>query len=231
MQNGIEKSTPDTFAAQPDGKEKRMERFRYLCAAVAVFAALSLPLWLTPDQVVFKGFGTTEVLRLLASPLLIALLLERTLEVFVTTWRGPLSDDLKLEVKHSDEQVSKLQHEKDQPKELADALATRKKGQQALTVYKCRSRQYAQWLSLMLGILVSAVGIRTLEPLIEPDTLGKLAGVQISSFHMMDVLLTGGLIAGGSEVVHRSTQVYTSFMQETEDRVKGKSVRRRHSNS
>ena len=211
------------------GSEKPVRQLRYLIPLIVVLAALSLPLWLTPEQVAVKSLGVTEFLKLLASPLLIALLLERSLEVFVTTWRGAKATDLSLEVKHSKDRITKLRElEKAEPgkreADLTTAVAALEQARQMEAAHKCQTKQFALWAALTLGILVSAVGIRTLQPLIEADALSKLAEVQMGSLRIIDVLLTGGLIAGGSEGIHKFTQVYKDSMQITSDNIKSRRV-------
>jgi hypothetical protein len=171
----------------------------WFAVALVILAALSLPLWLTPTPMTVKNFGPADVTKLLAFPLLIALFLERALEVFVNTWRGPKQDDLDRKVQ--DAEPASLQTAK-----------------QAQADYKSNTRRIALWTAFGLGILVSAVGIRTLQSLIQADALGSLPKFQVGTFRLLDVFLTGGLIAGGSEGIHKLTQVYTNFMETTSEK-------------
>lgn len=175
-----------------------------------VALALSLPLWLTPGSLTVKPFGPGDVSRLLAFPLLVALFLERALEVFVNTWRDPQAEKLDLEVKDA------------QAKLAADSTATSavKAATQAQIDYHSDTRRIALWTALVVGLVVSAVGVRTLQALVDSASLQSLGKYQRDAFLLLDVFLTGGLIAGGSEGIHKLTQVYSDFMDSTSQKVK-----------
>lgn len=48
--------------------------------------------------------------------------------------------------------------------------------------------------------------------------------MQILAFNMVDICLTGGVIAGGSEGIHKLTQVFTDFMESSSQRIRDKEV-------
>jgi len=191
-----------------------------------IAAALSLPLWLTPEPVVFKDFGTTEVAQLLTSLLLVALFLERALEVFVTTWRGPGAAELDRQVRQCADQKAQLEQRPEAQREALQsardaAMAALEHAEQEKSQYKSQTQRIALWSGLTLGLLISAAGLRTLQALVDPEALSRLPKTQVVVFHLVDVLLTGGLIAGGSEGIHKLTQVYSNFMEATAQRAKG----------
>ena len=175
--------------------------------------ALSLPLWLTPNSLTVTKFTPADVSRLLTFPLLVALFLERALEVFVNTWRSPQADLLDLQLKQAKEKLTST------PTDTA-ALNTVSAVPEALLTYRAETRRLAMWAALILGFTVSAIGIRTLQPLIEPGTLEKLPKIQVGAFRLLDVFLTGGLIAGGSQGIHKITQVFSDFMDATSEKSK-----------
>jgi len=94
--------------------------------------------------------------------------------------------------------------------------------------YKSRTRKIALWTALFLGLLISGVGIRALETLIIlrdfPDKQPIFYNGQVCIFRFLDTLLTGGLIAGGSDGIHKLTQVFTVFLDETRNQIKDKST-------
>jgi hypothetical protein len=47
---------------------------------------------------------------------------------------------------------------------------------------------------------------------------------QVLIFHVLDTILTGGLIAGGSDGIHKLTGVFTAFLEETRNQIKDKST-------
>ncbi len=70
--------------------------------------------------------------------------------------------------------------------------------------YRNTTKNIIALLSLLAGIVISLAGVRILQPFADISLTGK----QLSLFNAIDVLLTGGLLAGGSAGVHRLTKVY-----------------------
>ena len=200
-------------------------RIRLIGIAVSVLAIV-LVLSLTPEPVAFKSTAGGEVLSLLGTLLFVALLIERALEVFVNTWRSEgakLTEERdfykselgKLEAMTPDEQAARKP-------EMDDLRSKLKTADQARTAYRSVTMQFALWGGLTLGLLTSAVGVRTLQPLVDPASLVRLGATQQTFFHVVDVLLTGGLLAGGSDAIHKLTSLYVTIMEGTAERLRGK---------
>ncbi len=179
---------------------------------------LSLPIWLTTEPLAFRDFGTTDILQLLSGLFVVSLLLERSLEVFVTTWRGPGTAELDLKVGKHRTELEEIR--KVAGSNVADAAAGLERAEEERTKYKSDTQRAALWTGLTFGLLVSAVGVRSLQTLVDGASLTKASHVQVIGFHLMDVLLTGGLIAGGSEGIHKITQVFTNYMEISAKRIK-----------
>lgn len=79
-----------------------------------------------------------------------------------------------------------------------------KEAQIDLANYRNTTKNVISLLSLLAGIVISLAGVRILQPFADVSLVGK----QLSLFNAVDVLLTGGLLAGGSAGVHRLTKVY-----------------------
>lgn len=75
--------------------------------------------------------------------------------------------------------------------------------------YKSTTRSYTLWSALLLGILISLIGIRGLGTF---TTLGSGNEWGNNWFKVFDILLTGAVIAGGSDIIHQILQVVTTFM-------------------
>jgi hypothetical protein len=188
--------------------------------AVVLAALLSCPVWLAPAHVTFKDFGITEITNLLAIFFLVALLAERALEVFIGTWRSPGASQLELVVRYSKENLARIQA-LPQPDEhaLREARAALEVAESDEGRYRCTTKQVALWTGLTLGFIVSAVGIRCLEALIQP-AVSAWSPTQNAAFRVVDGLLTGGVIAGGSEGIHRVASVFDNFMSTAAARAK-----------
>ncbi|MCZ6596955.1 MAG: hypothetical protein O7B99_04895 [Planctomycetota bacterium] len=83
------------------------------------------------------------------------------------------------------------------------------------TEHRSGTQKRAMAAGLVGGLLISLVSIRNLEPLTVDDAVANLSGWQRFAFHLVDVLLTGGTIAGGSDGIHKLTRVLTVFLDET----------------
>lgn len=175
-----------------------------LFAVVAV--TLGLVLALNPGLVRFWPFSAGEFVQLIAPLFLVALFIERTLEVFLTSWRGAAAAQKELAVKQAEALVEA------NVREGQDVLAQRESD---LTDYKTTTQRYAFGGGLVLGILVSAVGIRALQLFVDPAVFATLSSAQRSVFTAADVLLTGAVIGGGAEGMHKLVSVFTNFMDST----------------
>lgn len=171
---------------------------------IPVVMVLSLPVWLMPAHVVFRDIGITKIVELLTLLLFVALFLERTLEVFILTLRGP--EEAKLE-----NELDKRKNGQSEPKNIESNKAL-EQAQLKKIEYKSQTQRIALWVGLILGLLISAVGIQALQTLVDINALNNLPKLQLTAFRLMDVLLTGSIIAGGSEGIHRLIKVYNSFM-------------------
>jgi hypothetical protein len=105
--------------------------------------------------------------------------------------------------------------------ELNLELTKLKTNQQLRSAYKSQTRKIALWTALSVGLLISGVGVRSLDTLLQPVPQGALnSGIQSLVFRCLDVLLTGGLIAGGSDGIHKITQLASTFFEETRNGIK-----------
>lgn len=185
---------------------------------------LGLVVWQVPSPVPFKIFGQTEIMTLLGSLLAISLFLERALEVFIVTLRDPDAAGLDMKIEEQTNLLKTLkektcQTSEDPLRKAEDKLMSIKKQR---IDYSLETRRISLWTALILGFLISGVGIRTLGILVEPGSLSSLPEYQLTVFHLTDVILTGGLLAGGSDGIHKLTKVYTNYMEMTAKNAKQK---------
>jgi hypothetical protein len=110
---------------------------------------------------------------------------------------------------------------------LSEMLGELEKSNIDRAEYKSQTRKIALWTALFIGLLISGVGIRSLETLINLKDLKEFPPGQqpifytgqVYIFRILDTLLTGGLIAGGSDGIHKLTQVFTVFLEETRNQI------------
>jgi hypothetical protein len=56
--------------------------------------------------------------------------------------------------------------------------------------------------------LISGLGIRTLEPLVDPEVFKGLNIVQMRLFVAIDVFINGALLGGGSNGIHKIIDLF-----------------------
>jgi hypothetical protein len=192
-----------------------------LLAMLPLGVILSFPVWLAPDHLEFRELNVAHIMQVLAILFMVALLAERALEIFVGTWRSPGATQLELAVSMLGDEIARLEKlAEPDPAALAAARAGLEDARRQERQYRCITRQVVLWVGLGVGLLVSAVGCRALEVLVDPSLQGWSAA-QGNAFRLVDVMLTGGVIAGGSEGIHRIATVFDNFMSATAKRAKG----------
>jgi hypothetical protein len=195
--------------------EKRKLIVFWLILAVLLAGALFLASKVGPLKL--QTFGPTDVTKLLSTFFVLSLLVERTLEVFITAWRG--------------EETVKRENELEAVKQaLAQAPADTvlqgemKSKKDWLTGYKCETQAIALRSGLVLGILIAAVGVRSFNIFVEepvvPNSATFWSILQRGMFYVLDALVSGGIIGGGSEAIHKMMNVITEFLDATAKKVK-----------
>lgn len=186
----------------------KLNRVRAVWITIAVVLIITGLRW-APESLEFKEFDSSKLAPLLGSLLLMALLAERTLEIVLTNWRGPTAASKEREIEAKSQEIGDLESAKPRKQ---DIIERRQEELKKLTndreEYRMQTRSSALWLGLLIGLLVSAVGVRVLHELVASD----LKGVQALYFTAVDILLTGCLIAGGSDGLHKIAEQYNYFM-------------------
>ncbi len=193
----------------------------------AVFPFLVVSFFIL-EPIKFKDFNTTDVIQVFALLMLVSLFLERALEVFLSTWRGPGSAVLDLKIEEFESKISRLKELKSpRPEEIESEYAKFENAKKERKDYKCQSQRYILWVGLAFGFLVSAIGLQALHSLADSNALEGLPKTQQTLFRWVDVLLTGGLIAGGSDGIHKIANVYNNFMDFTAEKASGENKKKK----
>ena len=202
MQQVADRVTPHTaWSALP------VRSIKSITITVAAICMV-LTLWTTPMSL--KVDLTMEaLLALFAKLIAIALFVERTVEVLLTPWRGLESHRMTARVKQA-----KAKAEKEEMDSVALSNA-----QEELTEFKDHTRRIAFLMALALGMTISAFGFRGLEFFVDPKSIHEHS-VQLTAFRVLDVLLTGALLAGKADGLHRMVSVFTSHLDKSTERVK-----------
>ena len=133
---------------------------------------------------------------------IVALFVERALEVLIKAWRQGgrvlLEDGIRSE---TDDQA---------------------KAEKAKNVerYKAGTQRRALLSGFTLGIVVSLAGVRLLGPIFDVSG-GGASGFQAAVFQFADIVITAGLIAGGSSTIHELMALIDDFLKASRKRAKG----------
>ena len=158
-----------------------------------------------------------RVLDALGTLLIVALFVERAQQVLVAAWRG-------IQRAAIEERINRYVGWQEKAAQLGASFETKKRiefglrtSQGLLAHYRATTRRLILPVGLFLGILIAAVGPRILSEVLEP--LDDITGLQAGLFALADVVITGGLIGGGSEGIHKLVVVITDSLDATRQRV------------
>ena len=167
--------------------------------------ALTLVIWVQGDalkamDVKSNGTPFLTALTQLGVLYIVALFVERALEVLIKAWRG--EGKIRLEQQLNAAAV-------DDPTRITDKLEE----------YRAGTQRRALLVGLTLGILVSVSGVRLLAPIFQFD--GAIGWTfQKAVFYFTDIVITAGLIAGGSSSIHELMALIDDFLKASRKRAK-----------
>lgn len=178
--------------------------FAAMIALIAVGASLS-------GTVYFLPVDGESVVDLLTPLFLLALFSERVQEVYVEGWRAVDRTPLERELKEAQQGTDE--------KAIHDA-------EDKLTDFKLQTRKRAFLVGLAIGIVLATLGIRVLDPLTDiqlaeaewADT--EWGWLQPYLFRGIDIVLTAGLLAGGSDGIHQVIKLFLDFVSMNREKIK-----------
>ena len=171
----------------------------WVAVSIAVTALiLLLVVWTGPAGIPFMSFDVDHVVRLLTSAILLSLFIERTVLVMLLAWKGRARAELARNMEFAEQR--KLAEFGDDQKVKADPEVQGVK--RAYDVHRAESRQVSTLLCFGLGVIVSALGIRLVEPLLDPRMVAEWNHLQYRLFSVVDVFITGALLGGGANGLH-----------------------------
>ena len=132
--------------------------------------------------------------NLLFTLLLITTFKERAQEIYVIAWRQEGRSRLLQIVDSAPDKEGKH------------------KAELELSRYRAKTGRYVSLVSLCSGVFISLAGVRVLSPLVTAPSIGS---GQAGWLFVVDVLLTGGLLAGGSKMIHEVMAVVSEALGKT----------------
>jgi hypothetical protein len=192
-----------------------------LLAIVCVFVAY--PVWSNqvPEPSIFKPLTPQVFIGLIGGLFAAALFVERAVEVVIMVFRDQQADlldevegraakDLENATKKTSALASDSAAIPVDKKAATDAVEAARQtlgiASHNKVLYRAETKEIALLVGLVLGTFVSLAGVRALHGLLS-DTAptGKLLSAA-------DIVVTGAMLAGGSEGIHRMANAFTSFM-------------------
>jgi hypothetical protein len=189
-----------------------------LFAAVVIFFGASIK----SNRILFHDNLQQQAVDLLTNLGVLVLVLERALELYASIWfrkdRIPLDETVSktdamvdLELKRS-----AVPETADDAK-LASVLETRKTAIENLKEYKQKTMTYTLRVSFIAGVIISIAGFRVLDSLFISD---NITGLQLLIYTYVDILLTAGILAGGSNGIHSLSTTLGAFFDSSKDKLR-----------
>ena len=146
------------------------------------------------DPIHFQSVDVNKVTSLLAYLFTVALFIERFIEVIVAILRNQGAAEFEYTLENT------KKNKGDEAKAESDLIK-----------YRMDTQKLSLRISFTIGIVVSAIGIRALSGL--GVDIPNLPLDQKNYFNIVDIFITAGLLAGGSEGIHQLTTVYDNYMK------------------
>lgn len=177
-------------------------RFIFAVLGLVAIAAFILNNNIADFQTIdISSFDFSKVFGLLGSIAFISLLVERASEIFMVDTQKKEKENLKREVTIMNTRRDVLSPEEAEQK-------VQKVSQ--LNVMQDERRKKVSFFAFALGLLIALFGVRILTNLIsEPETM---TAVQSKFINIIDMVLTGCVIAGGSEGIHYIIKTFSNFL-------------------
>ncbi|MDR3458532.1 MAG: hypothetical protein P4N60_13865 [Verrucomicrobiae bacterium] len=168
--------------------------------------------WKTPDPVVFKPMGRDSVLGTLTWLFVVALFIERAVEVIVSTCRDADADVLEHNVTTAQAKIDAQTKVTPGSVPYLDPLHG---AQKEMLKYRSETKQFAMCVSFILSIFVALAGVRTFGSIVETYPAGNWL------FSAADIIVTGAVLAGGTDAIHQMMNVVMNFLNQAADKAKG----------
>lgn len=164
---------------------------------VAIVVVILTVVVQNPTLVRFWPFTATEFVQMMTPLIMVSLFVERGLEIFIKGSYG-----------EGEERLEKM-------------IARGERDAEALVVYKARTRRVAFAGAVLLCLTISAMGVRALEQLVDPPVLARFTDSQFRVFRTVDVALTGLLLAGGADGLHKIVSLFLNQVDKLKAQTKG----------
>ena len=171
-----------------------------ICLIIFVAIVISLLGWF--DTVgLRKDLNYDHYSSLFAGLFIITVIVERFIEVFNSIWR----------------KKGRLEHIRDV--EYAENDEDRIEAQRKLDAYRARTETLAMYSGFAIGIIIGICGFHAFHSIFDFEAL---KGVQRTAFLTSDIVLTAGLIAGGSKGINAVTSLVGEFLEASKEQAEAR---------
>jgi hypothetical protein len=178
--------------------------------AIAALIAVALN-GQSPAPVLFKPVTQQSFLGTMSWLFIVALFVERAVEVIISVLRDAGAAPLETQVDAAQKKIKEQARVTPGSVAYLDEL---QRAQAALSTYRAGTKEIALCISFVLGLFVSLAGVRALDAIVNSVPSNNWL------FPIADILLTGAIVAGGSDGVHQMMNVFTNFLSSAADKAK-----------
>ena len=191
--------------------------FILFVAVIVLFGAT-----IRTNRIAFHDDLQKQVIDLLTNLGVLSLVLERALELYASIWfrkeRIPLDEiKSKADSKVDIEKKKTAAPETAKDAKIDDALEEQKTAGTNLSAYKQKTMTYTLRVSFIAGIIISIAGFRVLDSIFVSD---NITGLQMYIYNYVDILLTAGILAGGSNGIHALSTTLGAFFDTSKERMR-----------
>ncbi len=173
--------------------------------AVLGLASVARTLPTYPALTLFRPEALRALPNVMAPLVLLALFVERGVEVLLAGWRAGGARTMDAEVGLAKDKGD------------MDAKWSAKRQRDA---YAADSQRLAFLVAFFLSLLISMMGVRAIEMLVGPTVVADAPTVQQRLFVRVDILVTALLLTGGAEGIHKVVNAFTTYMETTREKMK-----------
>jgi hypothetical protein len=181
-----------------------------ILALASVYAARSF------DIYTFNEVTRDSIINLLMPLFVLAVFLERAQEVFISAWRDLGASALEQDVTNW-RQAAKDAKDTRGTQDDKDASEGLKNAREKLSEWKAKTKRYSFLVGLAGGVLISIAGIRVMNPLVSWDA--EIVGAQGALFDVLDIFITGGLLGGGADGIHKLMSLILDQIDVTREKI------------
>ncbi|MEO0432691.1 MAG: hypothetical protein AAF151_13465 [Cyanobacteria bacterium J06656_5] len=183
-------------------RESLLKFARYAFYTVLVGGLLCILIPMEPPSL--QPLLVKIVVQQLTILVIVALFLERALEVYKLSYFSPEKERLAAKVDQFQMELLSLSPQTNANSEKIQAVQLRLySAEESLRNYINHMRQNLLKVAIGFGLLIGLVGLRSLESAFDfPVPKSVLEMFRFYLFRVLDLILTAGLIAGGSEGIH-----------------------------